>query len=133
MDDFISRWKEYRCTWMEKPDSWRWAAPGNMVQGFGLNWRQSPGMANLLWLATDLDKPPTMYDARANEMYMLLLISGPHTRLNDIELLDQAGSLTLRQFRNELISGTLSGPLQLVKHKPVINLLAMRRLHDAVA
>jgi hypothetical protein len=71
---FMRRIKEP--AWMPDPDSWTWTGPDGRPQGFGDCWRDDPGQANLLWLALGLDRPPQVYNARANPLYMLVLLGG---------------------------------------------------------
>jgi hypothetical protein len=132
--DYIDKWRRHCCTWMPRPDDWVWQVPGApQRQGFGLNWRDPLAGANLLWLALDMDRPPTHYNARLNPLYMLLVAQAPMVKLNGVDLVDQAASLTLRQFFRECETGQLEGSCELTRFLPVITLLAHRRLDNAHA
>ncbi len=77
--------------WMGNPDSWIWRRPDGAMQGFGLNWRENVGLANLQWLAMDIDHAPADYDAHSNALYMWCLFQGR-------TLQEAAELLTLHDF-----------------------------------
>lgn len=128
---FLSRLRRHSPTWMPRPDSWLWRTPEGTPQGFARSWRDSPGSANLLWLAIDFDHPPAEYDARQNNLAMLLIAHGRQMTLDALPLLDQAGSLTLQQFRDLLQSAPFTSPTHNIA--PLLAMLATRRLDHAHA
>jgi hypothetical protein len=117
---------EHHSFWMPRPESWVWARPGDgQPQGFGLLARQSPGLCNLLWLSMEMDRPPAVYDAMENGLYMLIMLQGQKARLLGEPLLDVAGLMTLVQFEQALPAEAGFG---LATAYPLLKLLAKRRL-----
>lgn len=133
--DHVQRWKAHRASWVERPQDWVWQAPERLRQGFGPMVRDGAagvGLANLLWLSMDMETPPRFYDARTNPLYVALALYAPQMVLNAWPLLDQAADLTLRQFHEQCNKGPLLGPKQLGTMLPLIQLLATRRLENAL-
>lgn len=118
--------------WMPAPETWEWRRPDGSRQGFGPYWRQDPGMANLLWLAMDLHRPPAEYDASQNTLYTLLFTHGATATLWGQPLLDMAGVLPLKEFHHRLGSAPYAvHPVEMAY--PLLYLLAERRLAHADA
>lgn len=121
----FNRLKNHTGAWMARPGDWVWTAPGGQPQGFGLNWRDNVGRANLLWLAMDMDTPPSrQYNLRFHQLCMLILTHGEKMGLAGLPLFDQAGTLTLAQFRNVCQEHNES-------IYPLLVLLANRRMEHA--
>lgn len=113
--------------WMPEPRSWIWTTPGNQMQGPGIV-HEKPGLANLLWLSLDMDKPPQQYDARANHLYCMLATQAHKMELGGLALIEQADGLTLAQFRNMCNSVHFAAPAPIPDIAPVLAHLASRRL-----
>lgn len=110
--------------WFPAPDCWFWRRPDGVRQGFGLTWRGDPGMANLLWLALDLERPPTILDARRIPLYSWLLLHGQ-------PLASSASILTLAQWTRDLgMSAVLPNVRRIPQFQQLLN-LAEKRLHHA--
>jgi hypothetical protein len=88
------------------------------------------GMSNLMWLAMDMDTPPKYYNLRDNQLATKLILFGRQMALDGIGLADQAGSLTLNQFRERCLNGKFSAPAG-CDIAPLLALLAGRRLEHA--
>jgi hypothetical protein len=115
--------------WMRNPETWTWTRPDGMSQGFASLMYTQPGLCNLLWLAMDMDRPPSLYNALANPLYMLLVINRA-AKLRGEPLTDAAGLLSLQQFHDLLPSASVA--LDPVEHAyPLLKLLAARRLDHA--
>lgn len=117
--------------WMANPRSWIWTRPDGLAQGFGPAWRESPGLANLLWLSMDFREPPQVYDATKNSLYMYLMMFAGSSKLHGLPLLDLAGLRSLQAFHTLLPAGEtlLAGGNSLERAYPLLKLLAQRRLH----
>ncbi len=76
--------------WMGNPDDWVWLRPDGQLQGFGIGWREDPGLANLCWLAMGMNEPPRHYDATQNALYMWVL--------SQVQLRSCAALLSLKAF-----------------------------------
>lgn len=116
--------------WTANPDAWVWSYNGR-PQGIGLNWRQSPGKFNLMWLAMGMDKPPASYDIMQNGFLAKVILGLPHSTLDGVPLADSAEACTLRQWLRRLDSGVLAGPL--AENKPLFQILGAERLKHAHA
>lgn len=82
--------------WFPCPDSWVWRRPDGRQQGFGLAWRDDPGMANLQWLALDMQAAPReLFDVRMRPLYLWLSLHGQ-------QLTVSASLLTLGQWVREM-------------------------------
>jgi hypothetical protein len=120
--------------WMPHPDDWEWDRGDAVMQGFGQIWRAETGMANLLWLALDRDKPPQDgYDLRANLTAMRVLTHHRKMRLHGRLLTEYAALDTLPQFRDRLktVTHTEGSWTSLVRTQLLDS--AHRRLAHAVA
>lgn len=129
LSDYLARWHNHRAAWVDQPEEWVWPGPiGN--QGPGLHWGMGQiGIANLLWLALDMDRPPARYSARDNPLYTYLIVHAASLKLDGLPLDDQAASLTLEQFRDRCQA---TGPAQQRGDiLPLLCLLANRRLNHA--
>ena len=125
---FLQCAKGHTAAWMPDPDDWVWTTPAHQPQGFGLNWRDNVGMANLLWLALDMERPPSRnYNMRYHKLCMLLVEGGHSMQLAGLSVFDQAGSLTLAQFRNLCYT---PGPAD-TQIAPLLAILANGRLAHA--
>jgi hypothetical protein len=82
--------------WMPSPARWVWCSPEGKTCGFGLRCVEPPGLANLLWLAMDLPKPPGTYDVKTNPLYLWAILNHKVT-INGVTLADLAGE-TLPNF-----------------------------------
>jgi hypothetical protein len=115
--------------WMPNPQAWIWARPDGKPQGFGVVAASNPGLANLLWLSMEMDRPPLSYDAAQNGLYSILITQGYGACVGGEPLLDVAGLLPLREFARQL-EQPASG--QIVEQAyPLLRLLAQRRLDHA--
>lgn len=115
--------------WAKHPERWVWHC-GTRLQGIGLGWREDPGMFNLQWLSLDLDTPPREYDARANPLFMRVLLQARQTTLGGVPLPDVAAAHTLPRFLEKLDNDVMVGPLS--DTKPLLRLLGQRRLDHAL-
>lgn len=117
--------------WMPRPDSWMWQRVDGTTQGFGATWRDHVGLCNLLWLALDMDKPPTLFDARQHHLYMLLLMYGSPAAGTLVDLVELAEFHPLPVFRQQL--ALLPDMAVVPRHNlaPLLLLLAERRLYRA--
>lgn len=111
--------------WMPEPASWVWDCDGR-PQGPGLLITCEPGLANLLWLALDLGRPPQVYDLSKNSVMTMLLLAGGAARLAGEPLFDRAALHTLAEF-HDLLPGQASGEV-LTAVYPLLKMLAARRL-----
>lgn len=132
----------YQPFWMSTPAEWVWHGPSG-PQGFGLNRPPSPidseqvdestyrnfGLTNLLWLSMDMARPPRHYDARLNSLYCMLLISAGGMLVDGLPIIEQASTLTLRQFHDLAATGKFSAK-QGHDILPLLRLLAFRRLKE---
>lgn len=114
--------------WMPNPGSWTWARPDGARQGFGLIWRDEPGLANLLWLSMDMGRPPATYDSARNTLYGLVLTQMTVAELDGELLTDWAGVLPLSEFHAKLGKAPVSKRNVLENAYPLLYLLAGRRL-----
>jgi hypothetical protein len=114
--------------WMDRPRSWIWKRPDGMSQGFGPDWQNNPGRANLLWLSMDLSQPPLQYDAGANGLYTNIMMLGHGSMLAGAPLLDMASTLPLRTFAALLPGQAPPGANRLEQSYPLMRYLAHRRL-----
>lgn len=118
-------------TWMPQPRSWVWRRPDGQAQGFGPTWFESPGRANLLWLALNLRRPPAEYDANHNDLYMAILLQGDVSKLAGEPLTDMAGLHSLRCFHALLAGEAPRNGTQLEQMYPLLKMLVGERLRDA--
>jgi len=116
-------------TWFSDPQDWRWRKPDGTVQGLHLVVEHTPGLANLLWLALDLDLPPPAYDGATNLLFMSVLTTSVASRLNGQPLLDLASVKTLQEF-HDMLPTQIQGH-NLERHYPALKALARRRLDHA--
>ena len=128
----IALFGRHRGVWMERPDDWVWSTPDGQPQGFGLFWRQNVGLANLLWLALDMLRPPnTPYNWRYHELCALLVIHGAQMELDGLPLLSQVEALTVAQFRNLCETANFAAPAPVPNISKLLVLLANRRINHA--
>lgn len=125
---FMMSMKRHQSTWMDRPGDWVWESIGGQLQGFGLSWRDNVGLANLLWLAMDMEAPPKIYHMRTNVLATLLTMHGGQMKLGGLPLFDQSASLTLAQFRNALTIQAFEAPPPCPNISPVLTTLANGRL-----
>lgn len=130
---FLNRWKNHTGCWMKNPDSWIWTTPALQPQGPGMLWRADAGGANLLWLALDMEQPPTRpYNWRYHQLCVMLATYGSKAELAGLPLFDQAASLTLAQFRNLCLTSHFTAPPPVPGDLPkLLALLANQRLQHA--
>lgn len=104
--------------WMVNPGQWIWATAAGQAQGPGMVADEDPGLANLIWLALDMEEPPRRYDLRYHNLVHILLMTSNQLTLAGLPLRDQAASLTLTQFHETCAAEP---------HKPgsIIELLAL--------
>lgn len=121
-----------RPNWMRRPETWVWQG-GSGMQGFGRNWRDNPGMSNLLWLAMDMDVAPAVYRANHNPLYIKIIMRGAACRLQGEPIFDVAAVTPLRVFRNMLFDVPEAQPGTLEAAFPLLRTLADRRLSHADA
>lgn len=122
--------EDHQSHWMQDPDDWVWTTPERQPQGFGLAWRDCIGRSNLMWLALAMEHPPSRpYDMRHHQLGMLLVTTGHSLLLGGLPLFDQAGSLTLAQFRNLCLQSAPNN----TSLAPLLCLLANERLTHAHA
>lgn len=127
---FLSQIRRHTSAWMTDPDDWVWTTPEMNPQGFGRCWRDDVGRANLLWLALNMDTPPSRpYNMRYHKLCMLLVETGSVMSLGGLPLFDQAGALTLAQFRNLCAAPAANDTLI----APLLALLANRRMKHATS
>lgn len=117
--------------WMPTPDQWVWTTPEGSTQGFGHTWRSNPGLANLLWLVLDLERPPRVFDARKHNPYMLIAIYGAAHSGTLAELVKLAELNSLARFRTELVKRPEIANVPRHQLAPLLILLAERRLRNA--
>ncbi len=131
IDFMVARMRLHRATWMPDPEAWVWHTPDGRMQGFGHFAQADPGLANLLWLTLDRFDPPVEYACRDNVDYVNILLHSARIHLNGHLITEQAESLTLRQFRDELRTGRVTG----VEPRFVARMLALanKRLEHALA
>jgi hypothetical protein len=115
--------------WMPNPGAWLWTRPDGNPQGFGMLAYTSPGMANLLWLAMDMDEPPSRYDTRANPLYQMVITDAAAAKLAGQPLVDLASVLPLSAFADKLSDVPLGHGIE--QMYPLLRALAQRRLHHA--
>lgn len=115
--------------WMPQPENWMWYTPDGRVQGFGATWRDTVGLANLLWLALDMKTPPLHFDARFHNLYMLLLHYGAATTGTLADLVELAELNPLAQFRTKLALVPEIAMVPRLNLAPLLILLADGRLH----
>ena len=119
--------------WMPNPDNWVWTTPEGNMQGFGHVWRNQPGLANLLWLVLDMERPPRLFDARKHDAFMLVLTYGAaHAGVLD-DLVQLAELNGLSRFRSELSKRPEIAAVPRFQLAPLLLLLAERRLRHAHA
>lgn len=124
----------HRGPWMSYPDNWVWTTPARQPQGFGLHWRDNVGLANLLWLALDMERPPAApYNMRYHQLCMLFVVHGAKMELDGLPIFSQAEALTLAQFRNLCLSSHFAAPAPVHNIAPLLVTLANRRLEHAHA
>jgi hypothetical protein len=114
--------------WMPNPDNWMWTTPENTRQGFGRTWRAQPGLANLLWLALDMNTPPRLFDARQHQLYCLLLMYGAPGVGVLRELVELAELQPLRPFVQRLKAKPAMADIPRYKLAPLLTTLAEGRL-----
>ena len=119
--------------WMPNPDSWMWQRPQGGMQGFGATWRDHVGLSNLQWLALDLERPPALFDARNNNLYMLLLMYGSPTSGTLAHLVELAELNPLSVFRRKLEAQPHLADVPRHHLAPLLIHLACRRLYRANA
>lgn len=110
--------------WMPDPDSWNWPMEAGHPpqQGWGRTWRDNPGLANLLWLVMQMDKPPALWNARTMPRYSMVVLGANGALRPVVEL---AALNTLDQFVVKVQQALLH------KHDPLTDhlvQLAKRRL-----
>lgn len=130
----FQRLKKYTGAWMDQPDDWVWTTPALDPQGFGLFWRDNVGLANLLWLALDMERPPDRpYNMRYHPLCTALILQGPKVDLDGLPIHHQAEALTLAQFRNLCESEILRSEATQKSWLVQLAQLANRRLAHAHA
>jgi hypothetical protein len=117
--------------WMHRPEAWIWQRPDGYPQGF-VGLMDSPGLCNLLWLSMAFDRPPQVYDANQNGLFLRLLSGARDAKLGGEPLTDWAGLLTLQEFIDQLPQE--AGPAGTIASTyPLLRLLGERRLGHADA
>ncbi len=130
---FLKRIRVHTGLWFPTPNQWCWARPDGHHQGISmLRAEDNRGLANLLWLAMDLERPPLTYDMRDNGLCVLLMGTGRRTTLDGLPLYQQAAELTLAQFRNACRDGAFVPPAGTDNYAPLLVMLANGRLNYAV-
>ena len=127
-ETFLNTVRRHRAPWMLHPDHWTWQTPEGLPQGFGLCWRRDVGSANLMWLALDMELPPSRYNMVYHSLCTLLMMHASKMVLGGQPLVDQAACLTLQQFSAELEKDKSTGNVL-----PLLALLARGRLNRAIA
>jgi hypothetical protein len=115
--------------WMPHPDNWMWVRPDGVMQGFGNSWRDHVGLANLFWLALDMDQPPKLFDARQHQLYMLLLMYGSPTAGTLAQLVELAEFNPLPVFRRRLAMTPEMAMIPRHNLAPLLLMLADGRVH----
>lgn len=122
----------YRSTWMARPDDWVWTTPARHPQSFGPAWRLAVGLANLLWLALDMDRPPDHpYDLRDHPLCTLLIMYGTKMELGGLPIFSQSEALTLVQFSNLCGTERFTAPAPIPDITRRLAVCANRRLKHA--
>ncbi len=128
----FQNWKTHKGVWMKAPGDWVWTSTDGQPQGFGLFWRQNTGLANLLWLALDMDQAPSArYNWRHHQLCAMLVVHGPKMVLDGLPLFSQAEALTLAQFRNLCEPAKFSTPYPIPNIAVLLVMLANKRLEHA--
>ncbi len=128
---FLKQVKAHSAFWMDRPGDWVWSTAAGQPQGFGLVCRDEVGLANLLWLAMDMSRPPQTYDLRHNNLCLLITLHGRKMGLDGQWLFNQAEALSLAQFRNLCRTAKFDAPQQSMQIAPLLDILATRRLEHA--
>ena len=115
--------------WMDEPGTWVWQRPSDgALQGFGLDWRSEPGLANLLWLVMDMGTPPREFDLGKHPLCSIILMFGWRAKLCGEMLTDRAAFDTLQEFHDRLPATVAAGAGQMDLAYPLLKRLAARRL-----
>lgn len=117
--------------WMPLPGNWMWPTPDGQMQGFGASWRSNPGLANLLWLSLDMEKPPRLFDCRQHELYMLLFTYGQPTCGTLSRLVELAELTRLRDFPRRLETRPEIARIPRYDLAPLLITLADQRIKHA--
>lgn len=118
--------------WMERPGDWVWTTPAKQPQGFGLDWRDNVGRANLQWLCMAMATPPDRpYNWRYNNLLTIITLYGDKMEVGGQPLFSQAEALTLAQFRNVLEGSGFTAPAPYTHIDQLLLLLCNERLEHA--